>query len=75
MTTKAIAAVRDGRCHCRSPLLRGPVEAQGAQPVKNIVLVHGAFADGSSWAKVIPILQAEGLQRHGGAESADVIRR
>jgi len=29
-------------------------------PVKNIVLVHGAFADGSSWAKVIPILQAKG---------------
>ena len=28
--------------------------------VKNIVLVHGAFADGSSWAKVIAILQAEG---------------
>jgi len=29
-------------------------------PIKNIVLVHGAFADGSSWAKVIPILQAKG---------------
>ncbi len=32
----------------------------GAAPVKNIVLVHGAFADGSSWYKVIPILQAKG---------------
>ena len=32
----------------------------GATPVKNIVLVHGAFADGSSWSKVIPILQAKG---------------
>jgi pimeloyl-ACP methyl ester carboxylesterase len=31
-----------------------------AQSVKNIVLVHGAFVDGSSWAKVIPILQAKG---------------
>jgi pimeloyl-ACP methyl ester carboxylesterase len=31
-----------------------------AEPVKNIVLVHGAFADGSSWARVIPILQAKG---------------
>ena len=31
-----------------------------AQPVKNVVLVHGAFADGSSWARVIPILQAKG---------------
>src|SRR5262245_5266665 len=25
-----------------------------------IVLVHGAFADGSSWTKIIPILQADG---------------
>jgi pimeloyl-ACP methyl ester carboxylesterase len=31
-----------------------------AQAVKNIVLVHGAFADGTSWSKVIPILEAEG---------------
>ncbi|HEY4298944.1 MAG TPA: alpha/beta hydrolase [Paraburkholderia sp.] len=29
-------------------------------PVKNIVLVHGLFADGSSWGKVIPLLQAKG---------------
>jgi len=27
--------------------------------VKNIVLVHGAFADGSSWNKVIRLLQAK----------------
>ncbi|PRA53009.1 hypothetical protein CQ062_16245 [Ochrobactrum sp. MYb68] len=26
-----------------------------------IVLVHGAFADGSTWRKVIPLLQQEGL--------------
>lgn len=32
-----------------------------AETVKNIVLVHGAFADGSSWAKVIPLLEAKGL--------------
>jgi pimeloyl-ACP methyl ester carboxylesterase len=36
-----------------------------AQPpqnkVKNIVLVHGAFADGSSWAKTIPILESRGF--------------
>jgi pimeloyl-ACP methyl ester carboxylesterase len=35
-------------------------QAAPAEPVKNIVLVHGAFADGSSWAKVIRILQAKG---------------
>lgn len=28
--------------------------------VKNIVLVHGAFADGSSWSKVVTKLQAKG---------------
>ncbi len=35
-------------------------QSAAAEPVKNIVLVHGAFADGSSWAKVITILQAKG---------------
>jgi len=28
---------------------------------KTVVLVHGAFADGTSWSKVIPILQKQGL--------------
>ena len=27
----------------------------------NIVLVHGAWADGSSWSKVIPLLQEAGF--------------
>lgn len=31
------------------------------QQVKNVVLVHGAWADGSSWSKVVPLLQAKGL--------------
>jgi len=35
--------------------------AQTAAPVRNVVLVHGLFADGSSWGKVIPILQQAGL--------------
>jgi pimeloyl-ACP methyl ester carboxylesterase len=38
-----------------------PVNAASSPPVRNVVLVHGAFADGSSWAKVIPILQAKGF--------------
>src|SRR6201996_8858189 len=29
--------------------------------VSNVVLVHGAWADGSSWAKVIPLLAKEGM--------------
>jgi pimeloyl-ACP methyl ester carboxylesterase len=31
------------------------------QPPTTVVLVHGAFADGSSWNEVIPLLQAKGL--------------
>jgi len=31
-----------------------------AAPVKNIVLVHGAFADGSSWGPVVARLQKAG---------------
>jgi pimeloyl-ACP methyl ester carboxylesterase len=37
-----------------------PAQTQ-SQPVKHIVLVHGAFADGTSWGKVIPILEARGF--------------
>jgi pimeloyl-ACP methyl ester carboxylesterase len=40
--------------------------AFAAQPAraaeKTVVLVQGAFADGSCWSKVIPLLQAEGLR-------------
>jgi pimeloyl-ACP methyl ester carboxylesterase len=36
--------------------------ASSAEPVKNVVLVHGAWADGSSWSEVIPLLQAEGMR-------------
>ena len=35
--------------------------AFAAAPANNIVLVHGLFADGSSWSEVIPLLQAQGL--------------
>jgi pimeloyl-ACP methyl ester carboxylesterase len=37
--------------------------AANAAPTKarNVVLVHGLFADGSSWSEVIPRLQAAGL--------------
>jgi pimeloyl-ACP methyl ester carboxylesterase len=34
--------------------------AATAQP--SVVIVHGAFADGSDWAKVVPLLQAEGIK-------------
>ncbi|HEX6431755.1 MAG TPA: alpha/beta hydrolase [Niastella sp.] len=41
-----------------------PQNARSQSPskgIKNVVLVHGAFADGSSWSKIIPLLQAKGL--------------
>ncbi len=36
-----------------------PPPADDALPA--VVLVHGAFADGSDWARVIPLLQARGV--------------
>ena len=33
----------------------------GFRGIKNVVLVHGAWADGSSWSKVIPLLEARGM--------------
>ena len=43
-------------------LLSIPALAADGARKPSIVLVHGAFADGSSWAKVIPILQARGYK-------------
>jgi pimeloyl-ACP methyl ester carboxylesterase len=37
-----------------------PVWAQSGQPIKNVVLVHGAFADGSGWEAVAKILTKDG---------------
>ncbi len=36
--------------------------AQAATNDTTVVLVHGAFADGSSWEKVIPLLTAKGIK-------------
>ena len=40
----------------------------------NILLVHGAWADGSCWSKVLLLLKAKRLQRHRGADPADIAR-
>ena len=37
------------------------VASQAEDEGPSVVIVHGAFADGSDWAKVVPILQAEGV--------------
>ena len=44
-----------------SSLIIGAAHAQPTHKAKNVVLVHGLFADGSSWSEVIPQLQAAGL--------------
>jgi pimeloyl-ACP methyl ester carboxylesterase len=36
--------------------------ATTATPAATVVLVHGAWADASSWNKVIPLLQAKGIK-------------
>jgi len=38
----------------------GAAALDSAKP--SVVIVHGAFADGSDWAKVIPLLQARGIK-------------
>jgi pimeloyl-ACP methyl ester carboxylesterase len=39
-----------------------PALAAPAEPIKNVVLVHGAFADGSGWRGVYDILKAKGYR-------------
>ncbi|MEI9924243.1 MAG: alpha/beta hydrolase [Bradyrhizobium sp.] len=41
-------------------LALGMSGAASAEPIKNIVLVHGAFADGSGWRAVTDILERDG---------------
>ena len=41
--------------------IRGMAAKATAEKARNVVLVHGLFADGSSWSEVIPRLQAAGL--------------
>ena len=38
------------------------VRAQNVTQAKNVVLVHGLYADGSSWLEVTPLLQRAGLK-------------
>jgi len=45
-----------------SPLLPRDAHAQPMPKVRNVVLVHGLFADGSCWSEVIARLQPKGIQ-------------
>jgi pimeloyl-ACP methyl ester carboxylesterase len=52
----AASLVADTTAHADTPA----APAAAATAAKTIILVHGAFADGSSWDKVTPILTAAG---------------
>lgn len=41
---------------------RAVAQSSESHGVRNVILVHGAWADGSSWSKVIPLLEARGLK-------------
>src|SRR5499426_444087 len=43
------------------PLLDRVASAQTSPKTKNVVFVHGLFADGSCWSKVISRLQEKGI--------------
>jgi pimeloyl-ACP methyl ester carboxylesterase len=60
LQTLAVAAV----AMLSAALVAPSAQAQTAPPVeaRNVVLIHGAWADGSSWSEVIPLLQAAGLK-------------
>jgi pimeloyl-ACP methyl ester carboxylesterase len=65
LTNKATATAIFALSICAASVLTFGADraeaAAGEAIVKNVVLVHGAFADGSSYAKVIPLLEAKGL--------------
>lgn len=58
MALASLAGTLSGVAH-PAMATESPVEAANEQK-PSIVLVHGAFADGSSWSKVIPLLEKQG---------------
>ncbi len=64
---KTFTSVRNALAACASLLAitstaaTATAQEQFLPTVKTVLLVHGAWADGSSWAKVVPILEAKGL--------------
>lgn len=59
LRTMAVAAAALGAA---SLMTASPAAQAAPAKAANVVLVHGAWADGSSWAYVIPYLQAAGLK-------------
>jgi pimeloyl-ACP methyl ester carboxylesterase len=44
-----------------APVAKATGQALPTEGVKTVLLIHGAWADGSSWSKIIPLLEAKGL--------------
>jgi len=61
MTRHALIAALGGAVLAAADRPAGAQPKPAAPRARNVVLVHGAFADGSSWAGVIAILQGIGL--------------
>jgi pimeloyl-ACP methyl ester carboxylesterase len=43
------------------PAATAMAQIQPDTKVKTVLLIHGAWADGSSWSKLVPLLEAKGL--------------
>ena len=44
------------------PAAKAIAQTEASTGVKTVLLIHGAWADGSSWSKVVPLLEARGLR-------------
>jgi pimeloyl-ACP methyl ester carboxylesterase len=58
----AVAAVAMLSVALVAPSAEAQTQAISPVQARNVVLIHGAWADGSSWSEVIPLLQAAGLK-------------
>jgi pimeloyl-ACP methyl ester carboxylesterase len=64
---QALKFVRNSLVACATLLsitntaVKATAQTQTPSGVKTVILIHGAWADGSSWSKVIPLLEAKGL--------------
>src|SRR5215470_3068124 len=58
---KKVRLVRQGRLQCPYPKFKG-VFLMPSQRKPSIVFVHGLWADGSCFSKLIPALQDEGFE-------------
>jgi pimeloyl-ACP methyl ester carboxylesterase len=61
-TVKKIAMVAISLLSASLVTSQAQAQNSGQTEAHNVVLVHGAWADGSSWSEVIPLLQAAGLR-------------